>query len=139
MVRSHSLWLLLVLAGCTHRGREDSVKLAQYMAQGEVLYVKHCSNCHQKNGEGLAALYPPLARSDYLRDSLSAVICLIRNGISGELTVNGRTFNQPMPGVPTLTDLEVAEIVTYIGNSWGNETGLTPVKRVSDVAEGCRR
>jgi hypothetical protein len=43
-----------------------------------------------------------------------------------------------MPGVPTLTDLEVAEIVTYIGNSWGNETGLTPVKRVSDVAERCR-
>jgi mono/diheme cytochrome c family protein len=124
--------------GCTSRQPEDSIKLDQYMAQGEVLYAKHCSNCHQKNGEGLAALYPPLARSDYLRDSLPAVICLIRSGISGELTVNGRVFNQPMPGVPTLTDLEVAEIVTYIGNRWGNEAGLTDVRRVSAVAEGCR-
>lgn len=130
--------LLFVLAvACHSREREEAIKLAQYKVQGEVLYAKHCSNCHQKEGQGLARLYPPLENSPYLRDSLQRAICIVRYGMRGEITVNGVVFNQPMPGVPTLTDLEVAEILTFVGNSWGNETGLVDVTAATSVLNRC--
>jgi hypothetical protein len=65
------------------------------------------------------------------------VICLIRNGKKGELIVNGKTFNQPMPGIPTLTDLEIAEIATYIYNTWNHQHGIVEVTEVSQLLDSC--
>ena len=82
-------------------------------------------------------LYPPLKNSDYLLQNTDDVICLIRNGKSGELIVNGKSFNMAMPAMPSLTDLEIAEIATYIYNSWGNEQGLVDVSDVTAVLTRC--
>src|SRR5688572_16985707 len=95
----------LLLVSCS---QQDS-KLQQYKVQGEELYVKHCSNCHQKDGKGLGLVYPPVDVSDYIDTNLAGVICLMDYGIEGELIVNGKSFNKPMPGRPQLTDLEIAE------------------------------
>ncbi|MBA4055732.1 MAG: hypothetical protein C0490_13535 [Marivirga sp.] len=65
------------------------------------------------------------------------VICLIRNGKKGELIVNGKSYNQPMPAIPSLTDLEIAEIATYIYNSWENERGIVDVQDVSKILSLC--
>ena len=105
------------------------------MVQGRELYNIHCSNCHQPDGSGLRGLYPPLNPSDYMEQHFEEVICLIRNGKSGEIVVNGKTYNQPMPGIPTLTDLEVAEIASYIYNSWGHERGLIDVKSIESEVD----
>jgi mono/diheme cytochrome c family protein len=117
--------------------QNSSPKFKQYYNQGEQLYVKHCSNCHQKDGSGLGRLYPPLNKSDYMNKNFEDVICLIRNGKKGELIVNGVSFNQPMPGVPTLTDLEIAEIATYIYNTWEHKRGITEVKDISKILTEC--
>lgn len=101
------------------------------------MYAIHCSNCHQKTGKGLGLLYPPLDRSDYMDQHLPEVICLIKNGKRGELMVNGEKYNQPMPGIPTLTDLEIAEIATFIYNSWTHEQGIIEVKQVAKILEEC--
>lgn len=108
----------------------------QYYVQGEQLYLKHCSNCHQKSGKGLGLLYPPLAASDYLQNK-AAVFCLIKNGQAGELTVNGKIYNQAMPGFPLLTDLEIAEIATYIYNAWGNNEGHVEIAQVNEALKNC--
>jgi len=126
--------LLAVLSSCGNK----EPKFQQYYVQGEQLYIKHCSNCHQKNGEGLGLLYPPLRGSDFMTGKLNEVLCMMKNGRSGELVVNGMSFNQPMPGNPLLTDLEVAEIATYIYNTWGHEQGLVSVQEATEVIEGCR-
>jgi mono/diheme cytochrome c family protein len=105
--------------------------------QGEKLYLKHCSNCHQKDGTGLGRLYPPLRESDYMKNNFEEVVCLIRYGISGEIIVNGEQFNQPMQGISALTDLEIAEITTYIYNSWGHEKGICEVREVSAILKAC--
>jgi hypothetical protein len=66
------------------------------------------------------------------------VICLIKNGKSGELIVNGKSYNQTMPGIPSLTELEIAEIATYIYNTWSNDTGsIIEVTAVSQVLLKC--
>ena len=105
--------------------------------KGEELYLKHCSNCHQKTGTGLGLVYPPLNKSDYMDQNFSNVLCLMKYGSQGNLTVNRNTFAQPMPGVSSLTNLEIAEIATYIYNTWENEKGIVDVTEVNSLMKNC--
>ena len=116
---------------------ENSVKFQQYYVEGEVLYKQHCANCHQTDGSGLGRVYPPLNKSDFMDEKFNEVICLIKNGRQGEILVNGVMYNQPMAGIPSLTDLEVAEITTYIYNTWSHQQGLVEVSVVTSVLTGC--
>jgi mono/diheme cytochrome c family protein len=129
-----------VMSACTTGNKsERSVKYEQYYVEGEQLYLAHCSNCHQKSGLGLGLLYPPLNKSDYMDENLEEVICSIKYGKKGALIVNGKTFNQPMPGVGSLTDLEIAEIATYIYNTWDHERGIVELELVTRVLQKCKR
>ena len=141
VIYSAILLLIFVVPACVNKKQPDhsetSVKFDQYYVHGEQLYIKNCSNCHQKEGTGLGLLYPPLKNSDYLLQNRNDVICLIRNGKSGELVVNGKSFNMAMPAMPFLTDLEIAEIATYIYNNWGNDQGLVDVGEVTAILTKC--
>jgi len=117
--------------------RQATIKLEQYIVQGKGLYTKHCSACHQDSGKGLASLYPPLKESDYLLENLPRAACIIRNGLVENITVNGKSYSQMMPGLAQLTPLEIAEILTYITNSWGNSTGISGVKDVDRWLKNC--
>lgn len=114
----------------------DEIRLKQYKIEGAKIYMTYCANCHQQDGKGLASLFPPLAESDYLMEDLKRAACIIKNGQAEEIVVNGITFNQMMPGNP-LTNLEIAEVLTYITNAWGNEGGLTGVKEVDKWLGEC--
>lgn len=130
--------LLLCLACGKKSGDEGqvSVKFEQYYVQGQQLYVQHCSNCHQKSGAGLGRVYPPLNNSDFIDQHQDQVICLMRHGRKGELVVNGKMYNQPMP--PTnLSDLEIAEIATYVYNTWDRKKGIIEVSQVSAQLQHC--
>lgn len=134
----------ILIAACTGKksgestSASENVKFEQYLVEGQQLYQIHCANCHQMNGEGLAKLYPPLAKSDYLMGDIDRAICIQKNGQQGEIVVNGIDFNQPMPGIGTLTNLEIAEITTYITNSWGNEHGMVSIKEVESALKSCQ-
>jgi cytochrome c551 len=131
------VFCLLLFACNNKKSTPTDPKFQQYYNQGELLYQKNCSNCHQKDGSGLGRLYPPLDSSDFMANNFEDVICIIRYGKKGELVVNGVSFNQPMPGIPTLTDLEVAEIATYIYNSWSHEHGIIEVNDLSALRKKC--
>jgi cytochrome c551 len=130
-----------LLCACTPSSDKNphssSAKFTQYYNQGEQLYLKNCSNCHQKNGTGLGRLYPPLQASDFVDKNFTDVICIMRNGKKGKLIVNGKDFNQTMRGVASLTDLEIAEIATYIYNTWGNQRGIVNVKEATEILKNC--
>ena len=72
-----------------------------------------------------------------MQKNFNDVICIIRNGKEGELFVNGLQFNQAMPALPQLSDLEVAEIATYIYNSWEHQRGIVDVTTVSPILQNC--
>ena len=124
------------LAACAQSSHRDT-KFQQYYVQGEQLYLKNCSNCHQKKGGGLGRLYPPLNKSDYMDQHLEEVICAIKNGMEGELLVNGKKYNKEMKGIPSLTELEIAEIVTYIYNSWEHQRGIIEIPTVEIALKKC--
>lgn len=134
-MRANIVGLLFLVSACVP-GQRD-VKFQQYYAEGEVLYQQHCANCHQTNGSGLGRVYPPLAQSDFLRNNPNAVLCLMKYGVAGEMIVNGVSYYKPMPGIPALTELELAEIATYIHNSWGNSGKLVEVNQVGSILKTC--
>lgn len=111
----------------------EDLKTKQYAIQGQQLYLNYCSNCHQEDGSGLKRLIPPLRESDYLLADVSRTVRIIHHGIKGEMTVNGVEYNQPMPGNPQLTPLEIAQISTYIYNVWGHQKGIISSKQVNEV------
>ena len=108
----------------------DAVQAASFderMQFGQRLYEQNCMACHQENGSGIKGAFPPLAGSDYLLSDPKRSIGALINGLSGELVVNGETYNGVMPAVK-LTDEQVANVMTYILNSWNNNGGeINPV------------
>jgi cytochrome c551 len=134
-----ALWGVLI--GCNQSQNVhpsmNTAKAKQYYIQGKKLYISHCSNCHQKNGKGLGLVFPPVDESDFIDNHFERVICLIRNGIDGEIVVNGKTYNKAMPPMSNPNDLEIAEIATYIYNTWGRKHGLIDTHEVNAILKKC--
>ena len=113
--------------------------LDQQIKAGEALYNGTCSVCHQSNGAGLPNVFPPLAKSDYLNADKTRAINIVLNGLSGPVTVNGAKFDSVMPPMSQLNDDEVANIVTYVLNSWGNKGGTVTAADVAKVRKSTPR
>lgn len=109
-------------AAATHKA-ETGAELAKAVAAGKPLYEKYCSGCHQPAGLGMANAFPPLAKSDFLLADKQRAVGIVLNGLSGEVVVNGQKYNGAMPNFAYLKDDEVANILTYVLNSWGNSGG----------------
>jgi nitrite reductase (NO-forming) len=92
---------------------------AERVQRGAAVFAEHCQACHQANGEGIPDAFPPLAKSDYLNADKTRAIKTVTGGLETKLTVNGREFNGVMPAW-TLTDEEIADVLTYVYNTWGN-------------------
>jgi aldose sugar dehydrogenase len=90
---------------------------------GSKLYIQHCLTCHGPEGKGAEDLLPPLAETDWVTGDKGRLIRILLNGLSGEITVNGQKYNQEMPAYDHLSDEELAEILTFIRNNFGNRAG----------------
>lgn len=100
--------------------------LAEKMEFGKNIYMQTCFACHQGEGQGIANAFPPLAKSDYLNADVNRAIDIVLYGLSGEITVNGNKYNSVMTA-QSLSDEEVANVLTYVYNSWGNSgADVTP-------------
>ena len=111
----------------------------QQIKAGEVLFKGTCSTCHQDTGLGLPNVFPPLAKSDYLLADTKRAIGVVVNGLSGPVTVNGSAYNSVMPPMSQLNDDEIANILTYVLNTWGNDGGKISKEEVKAVRAGTKR
>ncbi len=87
--------------------------------KGKEAYALYCQSCHLEKGEGIEGLNPPLAKTTYLKDAKRA-ISIVLKGQTGEIVVNGKKYNSNMPAQDYLTDAQIADILSYIRSSWGN-------------------
>ena len=106
------------------------------MAAGEKGYKTHCQACHQADGSGLPGAFPPLADNGNIMGNAEYVIENVLAGRQGELTVNGVTYNGVMPAMSYLSDQDVADIVTYVLNSWGNDGATITADQVAAQRTG---
>jgi glucose/arabinose dehydrogenase/mono/diheme cytochrome c family protein len=97
--------------------------------RGKLLYLQHCVMCHQSSGQGMPGTFPPLAQSDYLTNTQRSILALVQ-GLSGKITVNGVAYDGVMSPV-LLDDGKVADVLTYVRNSFSNAMGAV---RIEDVA-----
>ena len=93
---------------------------AEQLKRGAALYLPKCLLCHQGGGLGMPPQHPPLVRSDWLAEDRSRTIRVLCEGLSGPITVNGRAFDNLMPA-QIMDDGQVADVLTYVGQSWGNK------------------
>jgi len=81
------------------------------------------------SGEGMAGVFPPLKGSDYLKDKKKVIQAML-NGLQGEITVNGKKYNSVMPA-SGLNNKEIADVITYVNNTWGNKGARTTEQEVA--------
>lgn len=119
--------LFLIVTSCNSNNKkttdialnQEPSQLVTSIKRGEIIYNDMCITCHMANGEGVPRAFPPLADSDFLRNNQDKSIRGVKKGMYGEMIVNGITYNGVMSPLG-LSDQEVADVVNYINNSWGN-------------------
>ncbi|MFC5195551.1 copper-containing nitrite reductase [Bizionia hallyeonensis] len=104
----------------------------EQMEFGKQVYMQTCFACHQGEGQGIPNAFPPLAKSDYLNADVNRAISAVVNGLSGEIIVNGNTYNSVMTR-QMISSEEVANVLTYVYNSWGNNKQVVTTEMVNKV------
>ena len=90
--------------------------------KGKQVYMSLCFACHQADGKGLPPAFPPLAGSDYMLADRERSLRIVLKGITGPMVVNGQKYDSAMPPQEAvLTDQQVADVLTYVYNAWGNK------------------
>jgi nitrite reductase (NO-forming) len=111
----------------------------QQIQAGGVLFKGTCSTCHQENAQGIPNVFPPLAKSDFLLADPKRAMGIVVNGLTGPVTVNGTTYNSVMPPMSQLNDDEIANILTYVLNSFGNKGPQVSAKEITEVRANTKR
>ncbi|MDD7888032.1 copper-containing nitrite reductase [Flavivirga sp. 57AJ16] len=104
----------------------------EQMKFGKQAYMQTCFACHQAEGQGVPNAFPPLAKSDYLNADVNRAIDIVLHGKSGEITVNGQKYNSVMTKQMLSPD-EIANVLTYVYNSWGNSKQVITKDMVEKV------
>ncbi|MBC8111314.1 MAG: cytochrome c [Verrucomicrobia bacterium] len=128
------IFLLLVNSSCQD---QETIRRRQIFTSGLMLYQKLCQNCHGEDGKGLGKLIPPLAGADYMYADKARTVCIIRNGLQGEIMVNSIKYNNQMPANQNLTSIEIAQLMTFIYNSWGKKDSVFTQKNMEKIISNC--
>lgn len=112
---------------------------SQTYQSGERIYKKTCANCHMDHGEGLGALIPPLAGSDYLAQHRDNLPCIVRYGLEDTIYVKGKMYGEKMYGLPDLSEIQITNILNYVNSSWGNNNPPYTYEDVTTLLAKCRR
>ena len=99
---------------------------------GKKIYAAKCVACHQANGNGVAGVFPPLAASEWVAGDEKILTHILLHGVNGEIEVKGNIYKGAMPAWKTLSDDELAAVMTYIRSDWGN---TAPAIKASTVKE----
>lgn len=120
----------------TEEQSQDTVAQAQTatvdLSEGEKIYKEKCVVCHMADGAGVANTFPPLKGSDYLLADKKRAVHQVLHGSSGEMVVNGVTYNNVMPPQPVSKEQAVA-VINYVLNSFGNQGGFVTMEEVADI------
>ena len=108
---------------------------AALLASGKSVYAQNCLTCHMADGLGVDGMNPPLAKTDYVLGDKARLTKVLLNGLQG-VEINGEKYHGVMPAQATLTDAQIAAVLTYVRNSFGNKASAVTVGEVQAVRAG---
>jgi mono/diheme cytochrome c family protein len=127
--------LALVIAGCTSKSKEPDQDidpaLVKELHAGEAVYLQYCIACHMDDGSGAPPLNPPLIRTSFVLGDKNALIGIVINGMKN-IPVGGKNYNNVMPSFNYLEDEEIASVLTFIRNSFGNKADMITIEDVKN-------
>src|SRR3990170_5898608 len=125
---------VITLAGIGLLGFSGKVNrqggLAESIKRGQAVYSQTCLACHQANGGGVPNLYPPLIKTKWVLGDKNELAKIVLNGLTGEITVNDEVYNNAMPPQSFLTDEQIADVLTYVRNSFGDKASAVKASEV---------
>jgi len=133
----YSLLFLAIAAIVNACQSADEIQMAKYLSNGKNIYEARCQNCHGKNGEGLGELAPPLTDTVFLKANKQQLACYIKNGANQPMLINGKTYQEKMPAFNDLHDIDIAQVIVYITNSFGNKQGMYKYEKVAIDLKSC--
>ena len=121
---------IITAVGWFYQMYAGSDDLSDSIQRGQDVYLTNCMSCHMINGQGVAGVYPPLAGEDSLMADVNLNIDIILKGQSGEVMVNGQKYNTDMPSQEYLSDEQIADVLNYVRNTWGNKAEMITAEQV---------
>jgi mono/diheme cytochrome c family protein len=127
-----SAFLILPVLIRAQEGNHCAVKKSPYrlsMDSGKKVYTLYCMSCHQPDGIGVPHVNPPLNSKQVTGDK-NTLINIVIKGSATYQEINGIVYSNVMPPNPGLRDQEIADVLTYIRNSFGNKTSSVKVSEI---------
>ncbi len=100
------------------------------MQRGKKVYDTYCLTCHQADGAGVPRMNPPLIKTTYVLGDKKRLINIILKGFNEAVEINGDYYDNPMPAQPQLNDQQIADVLTYVRNSFGNKASAVGIGEV---------
>ncbi|MFV8335624.1 c-type cytochrome [Flavobacterium sp. RSP29] len=110
---------VLFILAFTLQSFNQNFDLKASIVRGKTIYNTQCASCHMEEGNGIEGVFPTLVKSDYFADK-NRLIKVVTTGLRGPIVVNSVNYDGEMPAID-LTDEQVADVLNYVRNSWGNE------------------
>jgi len=103
------------------------------LEKGKKVYEQYCLTCHQVDGNGVPMMNPPLVKTKWVLGNKKQLIGIVLKGFNDEIEIDGQSFSNPMPSQAHLTDQEIADVLTFVRNSFGNKASAVATNDVKAV------
>lgn len=102
-------------------------------ANGLIVFTQNCVSCHQADGGGVPRMNPPLIKTTYVLGDQTRLIKILLNGFKEDVEINGENYSNVMPAFNYLKDQEIADVLTYVRNNFGNKASGVVLKKVTET------
>ncbi len=132
MRKLYILSLGLLLMACQSEGQPRNAE-DRFAQLGRQVYQTYCATCHQPNGQGVANIYPPLTPNEWIQGDKGRLIRLVLHGVQGEMRVGDQVYNNVMTAHEFLSDDQIAAVLTFVRQNFGNEADPVTPEEVAAV------
>lgn len=109
--------------------KSKAAEAAPSAEDGKAIFAQNCLSCHQADGGGVPNMNPPLIKTDYVLGDKNRLIKIVLNGFNERVEIEGEMYNNVMPALNHLTDKQIAAVLTYVRNNFGNKaSAVTPIE-----------
>ena len=116
-----------------HKAKPKPLSLIASIAKGKDVYMQTCVTCHQVDGGGVQNMNPPIIKTTYVLGDKTKLITIVLNGFNEKVEIEGNTFSNVMPSHDFLKDQDIANVLTYVRNSFGNKAGAVTAVEVKKI------
>ena len=111
----------------------SATALKSSIDRGKTVYATYCLACHQADGSGVPNMNPPIINTSWVLGSKTVLIQQILKGSANKVEIDGEKFHNTMPAQPQLTDQQIADVLTFVRNSFGNKASIVTPAEVKAV------